>query len=87
MSKEKNNKPPKQADIVASKDEAEVYVKIKMLEEKCQELHDVITELCHFTGQQRPIIKRGWKPLDPNEKQWQRGAKAVEQANKSWQWK
>jgi hypothetical protein len=61
--------------------------KCDVLADKCQELHDVITELCHFTGQQRPIIKRGWKSLDPNEKQWQRGAKAVEQANKSWQWK
>jgi hypothetical protein len=61
---------------------------IVILKEQCQELHDVIKELAHFTGQQRPIIKRGWKTLDPNEKQWLKGAKAVKiNAPKSWEWK
>jgi hypothetical protein len=59
-----------------------------VLEEKCQELHDIIVELAHYTGQQRPILKRGWKALDPNEKQYLKGAKTVAmKAPKSWEWK
>jgi endonuclease III-like uncharacterized protein len=59
-----------------------------VLREQNQELHDIIVELAHYTGQQRPILKRGWKALDPNEKQYLKGAKAVKMnAPKSWEWK